>query len=185
MHAQVTMREVQGGIIGSAFIIMAFALSGLLRAVLHYISPITVAVNIAIVGLSLYGSGFRWSSDRAPPDYRQDFPVAQALQSCSTSIPTGRRQGYHCRTCAAVTQHLNDSAKCVLQRRGELPRAGPAHDCGAHPHIPVPQERGAAPAHWRVGGTNPGILLLRQRLQCSMEQHWRLQRWKEAPCAGA
>jgi xanthine/uracil permease len=59
LRAQVTMREVQGGIIGSAFIIMAFALSGLLRAVLHYISPLTVAVNIAIVGLSLFASGFR------------------------------------------------------------------------------------------------------------------------------
>lgn len=40
-HAQVTMREVQGGIIASAFFVIFFALSGLLRAVLHYISPIT------------------------------------------------------------------------------------------------------------------------------------------------
>ena len=55
----VTMREVQGGIITSALFIMAFAMSGLLRAVLHYISPLTVAVNIGIVGLSLYSSGFR------------------------------------------------------------------------------------------------------------------------------
>ena len=38
---QVTMREVQGGIIASSFFIIFFALSGLLRAVLHYISPIT------------------------------------------------------------------------------------------------------------------------------------------------
>ncbi len=35
------MREVQGGVIGSAFFIMFFSMSGLLRAVLHYISPIT------------------------------------------------------------------------------------------------------------------------------------------------
>ncbi|CAK0786722.1 hypothetical protein CVIRNUC_009936 [Coccomyxa viridis] len=54
----VTMREVQGGVITSALFIMAFAMSGLLRAVLHYISPLTVAVNIGIVGLSLYSSGF-------------------------------------------------------------------------------------------------------------------------------
>ncbi|CAL5222118.1 g4434 [Coccomyxa viridis] len=53
----VTMREVQGGIIASAFFIMFFSVSGLLRAVLRYISPLTVAVNIGIVGLSLYSSG--------------------------------------------------------------------------------------------------------------------------------
>ena len=53
------MREVQGGIITSALFIMAFSMSGLLRAVLHYISPLTVAVNIGIVGLSLYSSGMR------------------------------------------------------------------------------------------------------------------------------
>ena len=105
------MREVQGGIIASAFFVMFFSMSGLLRAMLHFISPITgkglentsqsrcalsamllkpqcpqrkcsdlllqihsslcwvvwtegwadgcaVAVNIAIVGLSLYASGF-------------------------------------------------------------------------------------------------------------------------------
>ena len=56
---QVTMREVQGGIIASAFFIMFFSVSGLLRAVLRYISPLTVAVNIGIVGLSLYSSGMR------------------------------------------------------------------------------------------------------------------------------
>jgi len=56
---QVTMREVQGGIITSALFIMFFSMSGLLRAVLHYISPLTVAVNIGIVGLSLYSSGMR------------------------------------------------------------------------------------------------------------------------------
>ena len=57
---QVTMREVQGGIIASAFFIMFFSVSGLLRAVLRYISPLTVAVNIGIVGLSLYSSGMRY-----------------------------------------------------------------------------------------------------------------------------
>lgn len=35
------MREVQGGIIASAFFIMFFSMSGLLRAMLHFISPIT------------------------------------------------------------------------------------------------------------------------------------------------
>ena len=53
------MREVQGGIIASAFFIMFFSISGLLRGVLRYISPLTVAVNIGIVGLSLYSSGMR------------------------------------------------------------------------------------------------------------------------------
>lgn len=41
LATQVTMREVQGGIIASAFFIMFFSMSGLLRAVLHFISPIT------------------------------------------------------------------------------------------------------------------------------------------------
>ncbi|KAK9835389.1 hypothetical protein WJX81_006828 [Elliptochloris bilobata] len=59
-HARflVTMRELQGGIIASSLFIIFLGISGLLTAILRFITPITVAVNIAIVGLSLYGSGF-------------------------------------------------------------------------------------------------------------------------------
>lgn len=38
---QVTMRELQGGIIGSSLFIIFLGISGLLTAVLHFISPIT------------------------------------------------------------------------------------------------------------------------------------------------
>ncbi len=41
----------QGGILGSGLIIAAIGATGLLSALLHTISPITVAANIAIVGL--------------------------------------------------------------------------------------------------------------------------------------
>ena len=78
----VTMREVQGGIITSALFIMAFAMSGLLRAVLHYISPLTVAVNIGIVGLSLYSSGFR-SGFRAA-ELHENSSCSLPRQCCST-----------------------------------------------------------------------------------------------------
>lgn len=54
----VTMREISGGIIGSALIIFGIGFSGLLKVVLKYISPITVAANIAVVGLVLYNVGF-------------------------------------------------------------------------------------------------------------------------------
>ena len=47
------------GILPSELFIMVFSSSGLLRAVLHYISLLTVAVNIGIVGLSLHSSGMR------------------------------------------------------------------------------------------------------------------------------
>lgn len=52
------MREVQGAVIGSGLIVFFIGVSGLLRVCLHYISPITVAANIGIVGLSLYTVGF-------------------------------------------------------------------------------------------------------------------------------
>jgi nucleobase transporter 1/2 len=55
------MREVQGAVIGSGFIVFFIGVSGLLRVCLHYISPLTVAANIGIVGLSslsLYNVGF-------------------------------------------------------------------------------------------------------------------------------
>lgn len=38
---QVTIREVSGGIIGSALIIFGIGASGLLKAMLMYISPLT------------------------------------------------------------------------------------------------------------------------------------------------
>lgn len=53
-----TMRELQGGIIGSAVFVVLIGSSGLLNWLLRFISPITVAANICIVGLSLYGAGF-------------------------------------------------------------------------------------------------------------------------------
>lgn len=56
--AQYTMRELQGGIVGSSFFIMAIGASGILSLLLQTISPITVAANISIVGLSLYSVGF-------------------------------------------------------------------------------------------------------------------------------
>ncbi|KAK9829197.1 hypothetical protein WJX72_004442 [[Myrmecia] bisecta] len=54
----VTMRELQGGIIGSALIILFIGASGILGLILQFISPITVAANIGIVGLALYNVGF-------------------------------------------------------------------------------------------------------------------------------
>jgi hypothetical protein len=46
---QFTMREVQGGIIGSGLIVMAIGLTGIIRPVLRAISPITVAANIGVL----------------------------------------------------------------------------------------------------------------------------------------
>eukprot|EP00878_Enallax_costatus_P034925 GHUV01038874.1.p1 GENE.GHUV01038874.1~~GHUV01038874.1.p1 ORF type:complete len:186 (+),score=4.15 GHUV01038874.1:191-748(+) len=45
----VTMREVQGGIIGSGLIVMLIGLTGIIRPVLRAISPITVAANIGVL----------------------------------------------------------------------------------------------------------------------------------------
>ena len=47
------------GILPSMLFSMVLSLSGLLRAVLHYISPLTVAVNSGIVGLSIHSSRVR------------------------------------------------------------------------------------------------------------------------------
>ncbi|KAF8056380.1 NAT1 [Scenedesmus sp. PABB004] len=53
-----TMREVQGGIIGSGLIVMLIGATGLIQPVLRAISPITVAANIGVLGLALYAVGF-------------------------------------------------------------------------------------------------------------------------------
>lgn len=46
---QVTMQEVQGGIIGSGIIVILIGLTGIIRPVLRAISPITVAANIGVL----------------------------------------------------------------------------------------------------------------------------------------
>lgn len=46
---QVTMREVQGGIVGSGLIVMLIGLTGIIQPVLRTISPITVAANIGVL----------------------------------------------------------------------------------------------------------------------------------------
>lgn len=53
-----TMRTLQGGIIGSALIALGLALFGIFLWLLKHLSPITIGVNISILGLSLYGSGW-------------------------------------------------------------------------------------------------------------------------------
>lgn len=53
-----TMRLISGGIIGSSFFVMFIGGSGLLTLILNWISPITVAANICVVGLALYTVGF-------------------------------------------------------------------------------------------------------------------------------
>ena len=51
------MTEVQGGIIGSGLIVAGIGLTGLIIPLLKIISPITVAANIGVLGLGLYGAG--------------------------------------------------------------------------------------------------------------------------------
>jgi hypothetical protein len=46
---QFTMREVQGGIIGSGLIVMLIGVTGIIKPVLRAISPITVAANIGVL----------------------------------------------------------------------------------------------------------------------------------------
>ncbi|WIA39456.1 hypothetical protein OEZ86_005555 [Tetradesmus obliquus] len=53
-----TMREVQGGVIGSGLIILLVGATGIVRPLLRALGPITVAANIGVLGLALYSSGF-------------------------------------------------------------------------------------------------------------------------------
>jgi len=53
-----TMRVVSGGIIGSGLIVFAIGALGIIQPVLKAISPITVAVNIAVLSLALTSAGF-------------------------------------------------------------------------------------------------------------------------------
>ena len=46
---QFTMREVQGGIIGSGLIVMLIGATGIIKPILKAISPITVAANIGVL----------------------------------------------------------------------------------------------------------------------------------------
>ncbi|KAL4459050.1 hypothetical protein ABPG75_013915 [Micractinium tetrahymenae] len=53
-----TMRTLQGGIIGSALIALGLALFNIFLWLLQHLSPITIGVNISILGLSLYSAGW-------------------------------------------------------------------------------------------------------------------------------
>lgn len=52
-----TIREVSGAVIASSLLVFLIAATGTLGLILPLISPITVASNIAVVGLALYSSG--------------------------------------------------------------------------------------------------------------------------------
>ncbi|GAB4815990.1 hypothetical protein N2152v2_003036 [Parachlorella kessleri] len=53
-----TMRVFQGGIIGSSFFIIAAGALGFFTVCMRFISPLTIAANISVLGLALYGAGF-------------------------------------------------------------------------------------------------------------------------------
>jgi solute carrier family 23 (nucleobase transporter), member 1 len=61
-----TIREVSGAVIASSLLIFLIAFTGLLGLILPFISPITVASNIAVVGLALYSSGIPAASSCWP-----------------------------------------------------------------------------------------------------------------------
>lgn len=77
------MRVLQGGILAPGVMIAAIGATGLLSALLHTISPITVAANIAIVGLSLFNVGWNggvgncpaWSARHCPHHPLQPVPA--------------------------------------------------------------------------------------------------------------
>ena len=52
-----TIREVSGAVIASSLLIFLIAATGVLGLILPLISPITVASNIAVVGLAAYSAG--------------------------------------------------------------------------------------------------------------------------------
>ena len=52
-----TIREVSGAVMASSLLVFLIAFTGALGLILPLISPITVASNIAVVGLALYSSG--------------------------------------------------------------------------------------------------------------------------------
>lgn len=54
---QATMRELSGAIIGASLIQVAIGYSGLMGLLLKYISPLTIAPTIALVGLALIDAG--------------------------------------------------------------------------------------------------------------------------------
>lgn len=54
---QETMRELSGAIIGASLIQVAIGYSGLMGLLLKYISPLTIAPTIALVGLALIDAG--------------------------------------------------------------------------------------------------------------------------------
>lgn len=53
-----TMRVVSGGVIGSGLIVFLIGALGVIQPVLRIISPLTVAVNIAVLSLALTSAGF-------------------------------------------------------------------------------------------------------------------------------
>ena len=59
------MNELQGAIIGAAIFQVFIGYSGLMGVLLRYISPITIAPTIALVGLALTDSGVSSTSLRS------------------------------------------------------------------------------------------------------------------------
>ena len=136
------MREVQGAIIGSGLIVFLIGVSGLLRLILKYISPITVAANIGIVGLALYNVGFAgaWPRHRRlAMDLHSGsaLSVAACLKDCERlwrgvcsvrSIPHAPSASLSFG--AFLTPSLPPSLRC---RRDELPPAVPHAHVLYHP----------------------------------------------------
>lgn len=90
----VTMRELQGGIIGSSFIVIALGYSGAMGYLLQWISPIVVASVVTMVGLALYAAGFSGVANC----YEQGFVAiicviafSQYLKHVAITLPGGHR----------------------------------------------------------------------------------------------
>ena len=89
-----TVREVSGGVIASSAVIVALAASGALRLVLPLVSPLTVAVNIAVIGLALYGAGVPAAAACFPiaaPAFLAVILFSQYLRN--VTVPLGPRLG--------------------------------------------------------------------------------------------
>ncbi|KAJ9531472.1 hypothetical protein QJQ45_015063 [Haematococcus lacustris] len=90
----VTMRELQGGIIGSSFIVIFLGYSGAMGYLLQWISPIVVASVVTMVGLALYAAGFSGVANC----YEQGFVAiicviafSQYLKHVAITLPGGHR----------------------------------------------------------------------------------------------
>lgn len=126
VDVQETMRELSGAIIGASLIQVAIGYSGLMGFLLKYISPLTIAPTIALVGLALIDAGpspcpptarvavHALRSARRPPSFRGLAGGAEIMDAGGQVAQRTRRSRNRDPTLCTVRMRSRHAADATL-----------------------------------------------------------------------